>query len=98
MNRKSIIFVDVGDTLIRTFGTKQIPIPRSADYARRMHSEGHVLYCWSRGGADYCRNIAIKLGIDGCFVGFIRKPDIVLDDRLEKPLDRCQFLHLNNAH
>lgn len=98
MERKFVIFVDVDDTLIRTFGKKRIPIPRSADYVRRMHAEGHVLYCWSRGGSDYSREVATMLGIDGCFVGFLPKPDIVVDDRLEQMLEHCEFIHPNNAH
>jgi len=97
MDRKSVIYIDVDDTLIRSFGTKQIPMPRSADYVRRMHAEGHVLYCWSRGGAEYSRNVASMLGISTCFVGFLPKPDIVVDDRLGQLLDHCEFIHPNNV-
>jgi cation transport ATPase len=97
LDRKSVIYIDVDDTLIRTFGSKQIPIPRSADYVRRMHAEGHALYCWSRGGAHYSRDVATKLGIAEFFVGFLPKPDVVLDDQLEKFLEYCEFLHPNNV-
>lgn len=96
--RPKVIFVDVDDTLVRSFGTKQIPIPRCADYVRRMYGEGHVLYCWSRGGAEYSRSVATSLGIAECFAGFLPKPDVVLDDQAEQFLAHCEFIHPNNAH
>ncbi len=72
--KESVIFVDVDDTLIRSFGAKQIPIPNAVDYVRDMFNAGHVLYCWSRGGAQYSREIATKLGIAECFVCFLPNP------------------------
>ncbi len=33
--KETVIFVDVDDTLIRSFGPKQIPIPSAIDYVRR---------------------------------------------------------------
>ncbi len=97
IKKESVIFVDVDDTLIRSFGTKQIPIPNAIRYVRDMFDAGNVLYCWSRGGAQYSRDVAIKLGIADCFVCFLPKPDIVVDDRLEQLLDHCEFVHPNNA-
>ncbi len=95
--KESVIFVDVDDTLIRTFGTKQIPIPNTIQYVRDMFHAGNLLYCWSRGGAQYSRDVATKLGIADCFVCFLPKPDVVVDDRLELLLEHCQFIHPNNA-
>jgi len=95
--KETVIFVDVDDTLIRSFGPKQIPIPNAIDYVREMFNVGNVLYCWSRGGAQYSRDIATKLGIADCFVCFLPKPDVVLDDRLENLLDHCEFIHPMNA-
>ena len=97
MERKRIIYIDVDDTLIRTFGTKQIPMPSCVEYVRRMHSDGHVLYCWSRGGAEYSRDVANSLGIADCFLDFLPKPDVVLDDRGEEVLDYCEFILPANA-
>ncbi|GAA5511232.1 hydrolase [Novipirellula caenicola] len=97
MERKRIIYIDVDDTLIRTFGTKQIPMTPCVDYVRRMHADGHALYCWSRGGAEYSRNVAVSLGIDECFLGFLPKPDVVLDDRGADLLDYCEFILPSNA-
>ncbi len=93
----SVIFVDVDDTLIRSFGTKQIPIPNTIQYVREMFTAGNILYCWSRGGAQYSHDVATKLGIADCFVCFLPKPDVVVDDRLEQLLDHCEFIHPNNA-
>ena len=95
--KESVIFVDVDDTLIRSFGSKQIPIPNTIRYVREMFNAGNVLYCWSRGGAQYSRDVATKLGIADCFVCFLPKPNVVIDDRLEKLLDHCEFIHPNNA-
>lgn len=95
--KPTVIFVDVDDTLVRSFGTKEIPIGHSIDYVRRMYNDGHSLYCWSRGGADYARDVAQRLGILDCFICFLPKPDTVLDDRLDKFLDYCEFIHPNNA-
>ena len=97
ISKESVVFVDVDDTLIRSFGTKQIPIPNVVRYVREMFDAGHLLYCWSRGGANYSREVAVKLGIADCFVCFLPKPDIVLDDRLHELLNHCEFIHPNNA-
>ncbi|MFY9252362.1 MAG: hypothetical protein WAO83_02825 [Fuerstiella sp.] len=97
MDRKLVIYVDVDDTLIRSVGTKQIPMPASVDYVRRMHAAGNTLYCWSRGGADYSRDVATSLGIAECFVSFLAKPDILLDDFGDALLNHCQFILPGNA-
>jgi len=95
--KERVIFVDVDDTLIRSYGTKRIPIPNAILYVRDMFEAGHHLYCWSRGGANYSREVAIELGIEDCFLGFLPKPDIVVDDRLEGLLAHCEFVHPSNA-
>jgi hypothetical protein len=95
-NRKSIIYIDVDDTLIRTFGTKQIPIPRSADYFRRMHmsyTDGVEL---EQTILETLRQSSVS--ISDLSASFLPKPDIVLDDRLEILLEHCEFIHPNNAH
>ena len=97
MERKRIIYIDVDDTLIRTFGTKQIPMTSCVDYVRRMHADGHKLYCWSRGGAEYARDVAASLGIAECFLVFLPKPDVLLDDRGADLLDHCEFILPANA-
>lgn len=93
----AIIYIDVDDTLIRTSGTKQIPISGPIEFVRHMHAAGHTLFLWSRGGAEYSRLVAESLGIEDCFVAFLPKPDILLDDRLEKALSHCQLIHPNQV-
>jgi cation transport ATPase len=92
-----VIYVDVDDTLIRTFGTKQIPISRAVEYVRRKHAEGCTLYLWSRGGGDYAREVASSLGIADLFQTFLPKPDVVFDDRTESFLEHCACVHPNEA-
>ncbi len=79
------IYVDVDDTLIRQFGSKRIPTTRVIQAVRECHERGDQLYCWSRAGATYAKDTAYELGISDCFVGFLTKPDIILDD---EPLDK----------
>jgi hypothetical protein len=96
LESKRIIYIDVDDTLVRTFGTKQIPMTSCVDYVRRMYAAGHQLYCWSRGGAEYSLGVAISLGIADCFLAFLPKPDVVLDDRGAELLDHCEFILPSN--
>jgi hypothetical protein len=46
-----VVFVDVDDTLVRSVGTKRIPIPAVIAWVRRQAATDAVLYCWSSGGA-----------------------------------------------
>ena len=78
---KPIVYVDVDDTLIRSVGTKRIPMPRVVEKVRNLHREGATLYLWSSGGAEYARTSAQELGISDCFVAFLPKPTIIIDDQ-----------------
>jgi len=77
----TIIYVDVDDTLIRTVGTRRIPIPEVIEHVRRLKSDGAELYLWSAGGALYCEEIADELGLRDCFKAFLPKPRIIIDDQ-----------------
>ena len=76
-----IVFVDVDDTLVRSVGSKRIPMPRVVERVRTLHAEGAVMYLWSTGGAEYARTSAAELGISDCFVGFLPKPNLIIDDQ-----------------
>ena len=67
MSRPSVIFIDVDDTLVRSVGSTRIPMPEVIRQVRRLHENGHMLYLWSSGGADYARRSAEELGISECF-------------------------------
>ncbi len=88
-----VAYIDVDDTLIRSVGTKRIPIVASVSYVRTLWESGVELYCWSAGGGDYARSSASELGIEGCFVAFLPKPNLMLDD--QKPEDWPSFQHLS---
>jgi hypothetical protein len=76
----SVAFVDVDDTLVRSVGTKRIPMVRTIEHVRTLKNDGWELYCWSAGGGEYARQSAEELGIADCFVGFLPKPTLMIDD------------------
>ena len=76
-----IVFIDVDDTLVRSVGTKRIPMPNVVAHVRRLHASGATLFLWSSGGADYCRTTASELGLADCFAGFLPKPTLYIDDQ-----------------
>ena len=81
MNSPLIIYIDVDDTLIRTAGNKIIPMTATIQHLKLLSEEKVQLFCWSSGGADYARKIAIELGIEDLFVNFLPKPQILIDDQ-----------------
>jgi len=87
-----IIFVDVDDTLVRSVGTKRIPMPHVVAQVRALGADGHTLYLWSSGGAEYARASAIELGIEGCFAGFLPKPEVYIDDQSVAEWRYCQHV------
>ena len=87
-----IIFVDVDDTLIRSIGNKRIPMPQVVEYVKQSHKNGAILYLWSSGGAVYAEESAKELGIENCFVGFLPKPHIYIDDQSVADWRFCQHI------
>lgn len=79
--KRPVVFVDVDDTLVRSAGSKRIPIPLMIQHVHKLHQAGFELYLWSSGGAEYCRASAAELGITECFVVFQPKPNIMIDDQ-----------------
>jgi catechol 2,3-dioxygenase-like lactoylglutathione lyase family enzyme len=77
----TIFYVDVDDTLVRTIGTKRIPIPGCVAAIRKLAQEDNQLFLWSSGGAAYAEASARELGIEACFVAFLPKPQVVIDDQ-----------------
>ncbi len=92
-----IIFIDVDDTLVRSAGTKRIPMPAAVAHVRRLHTDGATLYLWSSGGADYARESARELGIAHCFAGFLPKPDVYIDDQAVHEWRYCRHVLPGNA-
>jgi len=76
-----VVYVDVDDTLMRSAGSKRIPMPGVLEEVRRLKQAGAVMYLWSSGGADYAKRSAVELGVEDCFVGFLPKPHVMIDDQ-----------------
>ena len=84
------IDIDVDDTLIRTVGTKRIPMPRVIELVRKLHHDGNMLYLWSTGGAEYAKSTAEELDIAACFSGFLPKPNLIIDDQAVNEWRLCK--------
>jgi predicted HAD superfamily phosphohydrolase YqeG len=78
---KKTIFVDVDDTLVRSVGTKRIPMPGVVANVRKLYAGGAEMYLWSSGGAEYARTSAKELDLEDCFVAFLPKPTSYIDDQ-----------------
>ncbi len=89
----TVIYVDVDDTLVRSYGTKRIPMPLVIQCVRELSQRNAALYCWSSGGAEYARLTAEQLGIADCFQAFLPKPTILLDDQ-----DVAEWRGLSQVH
>lgn len=87
-----VVYVDVDDTLVRSFGSKRIPMTPVIEHVKALHVQGATLYCWSTVGADYAEQSAIELGIQDCFVAFLPKPQILIDD--QAPADWRRTIHV----
>jgi predicted HAD superfamily phosphohydrolase YqeG len=93
MENTLVVYVDVDDTLIRSVGTKRIPIPAAIQHIRALAEQGAELYCWSSGGAAYARASAEEVGISACFSAFLPKPQVFLDDQIPGEWRRTLFVH-----
>ena len=91
------IFVDVDDTLVRSVGSKRVPMPAVIGTVRRLAEQGVQLYLWSTGGAEYCRDTAIELDLADCFVGYLTKPHAYIDDQSVDEWRGCQHVLPGNA-
>jgi cation transport ATPase len=92
---KSVVYFDVDDTLVRSAGTKRLPIPAVVERVRSLHAAGVTLYLWSSGGADYARTTAAELGIGHCFAEFLPKPTHIVDDQHISQWRDLKHLHPN---
>lgn len=87
------VFVDVDDTLVRSVGSKRIPIPSVIQHVRDLHAQGAILYCWSAGGAEYARRSAEEFGLDELFTAFLPKPNVFIDDQSPVEWPRTVLVH-----
>jgi len=80
MSSAPVIYVDIDDTLVRSFGSKRMPMGAMVALVRSLKERGAALYCWSSGGAAYARSAAEEVGLGDCFEAFLPKPHLLLDD------------------
>jgi hypothetical protein len=91
------IYVDIDDTIVRSIGSKRIPMPKVIQHVRDLKSQGAILFCWSSGGAEYAKASALEFGIAGCFEAFLPKPNIMLDDQEISSWKRYVCVHPVNC-
>jgi FMN phosphatase YigB (HAD superfamily) len=93
MTPPNIVYVDVDDTLIRTFGARRIPLPKTIAHVKSLSAAGATMYCWSAGGAEYAREVATQLGIADLFAAFLPKPTLMIDDQECAEWKTCELIH-----
>jgi hypothetical protein len=93
LKRQLCVYVDVDDTLVRSAGTKRMPIPRVVEHVKKLAGSSAELYCWSTVGAEYARSTAKELGIESCFLAFLTKPNILIDDQEVDAWKRFRVVH-----
>lgn len=76
---KPVVYIDIDNTLVRAVSPNRVPIDHMVKLVRELSAHAE-LYCWSRGGAEYAREISLELELKDCFVAFLPKPDGYLDD------------------
>lgn len=87
------VYVDVDDTLVRSVGTKRIPMTSVIQHVRELHLQGAILFCWSAGGAEYARRSSEEFGIAKCFTAFLPKPNVFIDDQSSTVWPRSILVH-----
>lgn len=71
-------------------------MPDMVRQVRDLHAQGFTLYAWNSGGGDYARSTASELGVEGCFTGFLPKPNILIDD--QKPAEWRRLIRIHPLH
>jgi hypothetical protein len=67
-------------------------MPAVVAKVKSLAAEGATLYAWSSGGAAYARESAQELGILECFVEFLPKPQVLIDD--QPPSEWRHLIHI----
>jgi len=97
MSKTYSIYIDVDETFLRNYGSKQIAIPHMIEHIKTLYQEGARLYCWSSGGANYAHNKAKEFGIEECFVAFLDKPHAIIDDMKCQNWNKLIEIHPNQC-
>jgi hypothetical protein len=97
MKTDLFVYVDIDDTIVRSVGSKRIPIPNVIQHVRNLKNQGAVLFCWSSGGAEYAKQSAQEFGIADCFEAFLPKPNVMIDDQEISSWKRYNCIHPSNC-
>ncbi|HEX8439071.1 hypothetical protein [Archangium sp.] len=73
------IYLDADDTLVPSTADERISSDRMVTRVRELARKGAGMYLWSRHGAEHARRVAAELGLEGCFRGFLPKPEVLID-------------------
>jgi len=95
--RELVAYVDIDDTLVRSFGSKRIPMTEMVRHVRELSRDGVTLYAWSSGGGEYARAAAKELDIESCFTAFLPKPNVIIDDQSPAEWRRLVHVHPGEA-
>jgi hypothetical protein len=71
-------------------------VPTACVVARAPKSD-RLEYCWSTGGAEYARDSAREVGLEDCFVSFLPKPTLMIDDQPFAEWRLCRCVHPFNV-
>ena len=97
MKKPLYIYIDVDETFVRNYVAKRIAIPSVIKHIKKLKGDGATLYCWSSGGAEYAKASAEEFGIVECFVGFLPKPQVMIDDMSFSQWRNLLQIHPNEA-
>src|SRR3981189_38569 len=92
-----VVYVDIDDTLVRSAGTKRVPMTAMLDCIRDLAAAGAELYAWSSGGGPYARESARELGVEELFRAFLPKPHVMIDDQPASEWRRLVYVHPSEA-
>ncbi len=92
-----VVFVDVDETFVRNHRTAWSPIPAVTGHVRSLDEQGAVLYCRSSGGAACAQASAEEMKLGGCFVGYLPKLQVMIDDQLVSDWRRPVQVHPNGC-
>jgi hypothetical protein len=98
MSSDLYVYVDIDDTIVRSVGTKRIPMPDTIQHVRDLKKQGAILYCWSSGGGEYAKQSAREFDIADCFETFLPKPKVMIDDQEVHAWRQYICIHPSNCN
>jgi len=91
-----IVFVDVDDTLVRS-AVRSASRSRCRGSRPGSEASGRNAVLLEHWGAEYARVSAREVGLEDCFVSFLPKPTIMIDDQPPAEWRLCRCVHPFNV-